>query len=1377
MDFIDTNQLKYDQFPVIYKPSPLQPSVDTFIAEEGQSLADIIRQLKLPEIVWRYGIVKIGDHEIDRKYWERVKPKAGAYNLIRIGVRLAGGGEGGGGKNIFATIAAIALLVVVTAISGGALATLGLSTTLFAAGSTSAALAAAGVAVVGTLAINALTPPPASPQAEESEGATLASLGSASGGQNQLGQFEPIPFVTGTHRVTPPNLVPPWTEAVNDDQFINLIVGLNGAHKFSEIRINDTPVEDFDDVQVETRDVINDDTDLTLITQQVFENQVNTELAPQKVQDDNTDRLQDQTFVEQSYPEFQAARSRLNPDEIWITLLWSSLTHQETDGTTSDGGVPIRVRIRRKGQTTWINLPEFHVQRDRLEAFRGVIKLRFETPPTSVTRVDEDTSFPPWSYALYITDADNSESFDVDSYFTAVTDKNAINVASESGNAVVFLDPATFPKDTYDIQVKRGYGYRGATFSTTSYQYSGAVPFFFTHTAGTSPATIRVEQSKVPSTVSWQSLASVWSEYPLGEKGMSIIAVRAKNISVNSLSVLAQGYANIYDGVNWDSFEPTNNPAAWFRRLALGGQSVRAPFVQAQLDDNNLEEWYDFCGDERTNAAQFDGTNDYLLRGAGLTGATDSKLFTFSLWVNPFSLTSISDILNGVAGVTSRFNVSTNGSNLSITASNSVGTEILNVEGSNLVTDQWIHILGSFDLASTSNRHLYINNVSNLSTVTTYTDDTIDFTLDDWSVGGDTLGARLLNGSIAELWFNPGTYLDLSIQSNRQRFISTNNRPVNLGSDGSNPIAASPLVYLSGTIDTWATNKGTGEGFTTTGALVQDNVVDSGNCINRECNLYVQGVQSINDILRVTTGAGRAAARFSDKIGVVIERDRSDEIAIQTFTQRNTSGLSWRRAFPIIPDGFRTRYNDETNDYLPEETFVFRARTDENNVEAINYGGITRQALARDRAQLDFKQLTRRSIIYSFETDIENIYCTKGSLVKLIHDTLTRQNDASRLIGAELSSGQLSGFTTENQLRLNAGVSTDNFSDDTIGQQANNFSPIWDPDTTLNIVSSVVFDGTQAAQMDKTAGADDAFWSYTPSVVAPNVDVQVLLNVSTQTTIDQVGVGARVSGTDGSENGYILGLSSSDGTNRNELRITKFISGVSSSVAVSTFNWLLNTNYRLRFNLINSRLRSKVWLASESEPTAWNIDTSDGDITLGGAVGLTQSEVTTTTLIGQFDVTEVPACVLQFRNGTTLTAPINEVTQTSEITFLDNQNLPTYLTDRGAWTTSTSYARFDVVVNGGVAYEAIAANTADAANEPGVGVNWRLFWDRLLVDSLSAVGPYRSTDCRMLVFGIEPLDEFSARITLVDEAPPIPLESSDNCLVRAPDGTRVIVEF
>ncbi len=235
----------------------------------------------------------------------------------------------------------------------------------------------------------------------------------------------------------------------------------------------------------------------------------------------------------------------------------------------------------------------------------------------------------------------------------------------------------------------------------------------------------------------------------------------------------------------------------------------------------------------------FDGTNDYMKRGGTLTGAADSKTLTFSAWLFISSTPSVAHtIVGGVTalnGATTRNQllIDTAGK-LQVIAKNAAGTTILDVKSAVLPTDRWVHVMGSFDLTSTSKRFLYSSDVgSNLATITTYTNDTIDWTVLDWGVGALADGSTKFQGQVAQVWFAPGVYIDLSVTNNRSLFYSSTGLPVDLGATGNTPTGTAPLLYLANPTSAFNVNLGTGGDFTIVGTLSEGNpIFGADRCYN-----------------------------------------------------------------------------------------------------------------------------------------------------------------------------------------------------------------------------------------------------------------------------------------------------------------------------------------------------------------------------------------------------------------------------------------------------------------------------------------------------------------------------------------------------------------
>lgn len=224
-------------------------------------------------------------------------------------------------------------------------------------------------------------------------------------------------------------------------------------------------------------------------------------------------------------------------------------------------------------------------------------------------------------------------------------------------------------------------------------------------------------------------------------------------------------------------------------------------------------------------SADFDGTNDYMLRGAGLTGAADSKKGIFSTWIRLDTSATAERIWTTVpAGA--NFNRASRlvDNTILIEGINAANANILQLKSSASYgsSANWIHILASWDLASALG-NLYISDVFDLAS-SVLTNDTIAWSsVTDMSIGANTAGGSKLTGCLAEFYFAPNQYLDFSILGNRRKFITSTGKPVFLGTDGSKPTGIAPLVYFhldpSEAVADFATNRGTGGNFTITGAL------------------------------------------------------------------------------------------------------------------------------------------------------------------------------------------------------------------------------------------------------------------------------------------------------------------------------------------------------------------------------------------------------------------------------------------------------------------------------------------------------------------------------------------------------------------------------
>lgn len=225
-------------------------------------------------------------------------------------------------------------------------------------------------------------------------------------------------------------------------------------------------------------------------------------------------------------------------------------------------------------------------------------------------------------------------------------------------------------------------------------------------------------------------------------------------------------------------------------------------------------------GSLQAQAAYFDGSTD-LSRGAALTGAADSRIVTASFWFNRKGYGETSRIFCLDNRRVDIFMLA--GGELRFTATDSGGIDRLLVDSdTNFDGDSgWHHVLFSCDLNNSGLRHFYIDDVDETPTWTTYSGLTvIDWMATDAYVGTRYTGSAKWVGDLAEVWIDDGQYIDFSVEANRRDFIDSAGKRVDLGSDGSTPTGTAPLIFLSGEVPAWHTNKGGGGGFTENGTLL-----------------------------------------------------------------------------------------------------------------------------------------------------------------------------------------------------------------------------------------------------------------------------------------------------------------------------------------------------------------------------------------------------------------------------------------------------------------------------------------------------------------------------------------------------------------------------
>ena len=237
---------------------------DPFKTEQGRSVVPVTHALSVRDWLNEQGIVEFQNPTLCQYNGLSVLRADWSNTIIRDGdivtfLPLPLGG-GGGGKNPLRTVLMIAVMVVATVYGGPLGAAVGIPAGAgagmgIAAGAVQAAVGGAIIAFAGTTLINAVIPAPR-PSGMDfgSAGSAIApsptySL-SAQGNQARLGQ--PIPVLYGRHMIYPNLASIPYQEFVDNEQYIfQLHVIGQGEYDMEQVRIEDTPITSFEEVETE----------------------------------------------------------------------------------------------------------------------------------------------------------------------------------------------------------------------------------------------------------------------------------------------------------------------------------------------------------------------------------------------------------------------------------------------------------------------------------------------------------------------------------------------------------------------------------------------------------------------------------------------------------------------------------------------------------------------------------------------------------------------------------------------------------------------------------------------------------------------------------------------------------------------------------------------------------------------------------------------------------------------------------------------------------------------------------------------------------------------------------------------------------------------
>ncbi|MGH1355376.1 MAG: TipJ family phage tail tip protein [Thalassovita sp.] len=280
---------------------------------------------------------------VPRQLWHQVRPRPGVQVVIRL---------------IPAEDALRSVLQVVISVAALALAP-AVGSALGVSSAVGTALVTLGASVVGQLLLNALIPPPQPDEVKQSY--------SISGWKNKLDPDGAVPVVLGTVRFAPPFAARPYTEIVGDDQYLRALFLLGeGELAITDMRIGETSLSEFDEVETEVRYGIEGELPVSLLPDQVVEEQVGVELTRPLPRDDLGEVIEGDPAIET--PVVRTTGADASGASI-ILAFPGGLVSFSDSGRKRTHTVQMRIEQRLVEATEWQLVEELEISANKAEGF------------------------------------------------------------------------------------------------------------------------------------------------------------------------------------------------------------------------------------------------------------------------------------------------------------------------------------------------------------------------------------------------------------------------------------------------------------------------------------------------------------------------------------------------------------------------------------------------------------------------------------------------------------------------------------------------------------------------------------------------------------------------------------------------------------------------------------------------------------------------------------------------------------------------------------------------------------------------------------------------------------------------------------------------
>lgn len=901
--------------------SPFTPPIKDYILTERVSIISIIEQCNDMEWAKEFVHVMLNGVLIPPCWWRHVTVKPYDNGLLSICIVQQKG-------KVIPLLASVALIALTAGIGTFGVPFLGAG---FSAGSFGASAVAAGFGLAGQLAINALTAPPSVRQNN-----TKQRLNSQAGiSANQLAPLELLPTIHGEIVASPPLLVPAYTTFADDKITVHGMVGVQGRNQITEVRVNGTDVADVEGFEYETREGASGDTPPTIAMDFVIPQTEQMALSnwDTRLERNKNDALTHQTDPDRDKPKFAQRKTKGPCTEFRMRFLMPSGGVSTADGDSIM--VPLRIQIRKVGDSAWRNFPTLNVvdTRNGNGPLRFEVRAKFQRPPAGIMFSYAADEFPIMEATSVTMRGLSPGEYFADAYFGDGTINPLLGVTPDfTGNTT------------------------GAwTVSATS----GANPwrlFDQDVTQEWNPG-----NNSLPCTVELTGPATFTASYKISNDAANPEDVGGTNLTRWEFWVTANGV----DWVKDHEMDFREIPLkSYVIQIANPGTYVGWRWV---LLENNgagsealdMEEFYlyadDAYGSVLTSSTAGGGMNGDVATFVGSPQAVRSQYVNLhkdgaDIYLDPASWDPYAQW------------------EVRVQRGGAVDAGAFTPWNMNSAADYFEYRLdGSVYKIRNSQRDLR-------SDIVWESFDTVDDTLAPIDTKGISLIAFRMEGadvnSIAARFksyariFTDGVWADEETPTSNPAALY---RRLLMGH--AHPKPQPPELINDDVLIEWY-NRCVANGY--------------------ECN-YMQQGGNIAEVKGVISYTGFASPQESEKIGVIEDYDRSGEPISQMLTPLNSRLLGEVFPMPDVEHGIIAEFLDEDNEYKVSRPIIYREGYNALNASifiTVRYDGFTNLAKVTERAEFDLMQSSLRAATVQVEVDIEGYTFPRGKLLGHTDDVI-----------------------------------------------------------------------------------------------------------------------------------------------------------------------------------------------------------------------------------------------------------------------------------------------------------------------------------------------------------------------------------------------------